>query len=190
MNRKIAIKNILALGFFGVSIYSSCRWTSNNLQIREEFFYSYKELIAELADTIIPITDTPGASDTNVVDFILKIIIQSEDVKTQRRFLLGLRNLQEYSKKRYGSVFQNCILSERICVLEHYENKEFKSRILKKVETEFFGEPFISTLKNLTVIGFCTSEVGATRALVYDFIPVNYQSCVPLSRGQKSWATK
>ncbi|WP_394801046.1 hypothetical protein [Niabella ginsengisoli] len=42
----------------------------------------------------------------------------------------------------------------------------------------------------MTVVGFCTSEIGATKALRYIFIPSQYNPCVPLEKEQPCWATK
>lgn len=180
---------MLTVGLLGTSIYSGCGWIGNYSPIKPEFLISYKELIAELAETIIPTTDTPGAKEAKVENFIIKMILENEDFRTQNSFLLGLRNLQSYSKKRYGKIFQNCSLDDKISILNHYENKTFKNQVLKKIEMRVLGVPFFYKLKSLTVVGFCTSEVGATQALAYDYIPVHYQACIPLLKGQKSWAT-
>lgn len=188
MNRRASIKSILTIGLIG-TIYSGCDWFGKKSPVKTESLIFYKELIAELAETIIPATDTPGAKDAKVEDFIIKMILENEGSKTQKRFLSGLRNLQDYSKSRYGGTFQSCSLDNRISILEHYENKEFKYRIVKRIENELFGFPFFYKLKSLTVVGFCTSEIGATQALAYDYIPVYYQACIPLLKGQKSWAT-
>lgn len=186
MNRRTSIKSILAAGFLGTSICSSCI-DNNKGQVESLLFY--KSLIAELADIIIPATDTPGAKEAKVEEFIIKVLIEYEDINTQNRFLFGLRDLQGYSKRRYGKIFQNCTLPNKIAILEYYENKSFTSGILRKIDEGLFGEPFFYTLKTLTVIGFCTSKIGATQALAYDFIPVHYHACIPLKEGQKSWAT-
>ena len=51
-------------------------------------------------------------------------------------------------------------------------------------------EPFFYLLKSTTLLGFFTSEVGATEVLNYDPVPGNYDGCIPLeSVGGKTWAT-
>lgn len=187
MNRRTFTKSILATSFFGTSIYSGCSRVGNGDQ--RELLYSYKELIAELAETIIPASDTPGAKDAQVEDFIIKVLLEFEDIQTQNKFLLGLRDLQDYSKMNYGKIFQECSSSEKFNILKYYENKGFSSPILKRISETLFGESFFYRLKILSVIGFCTSKIGATEALVYDFLPINYQACIKLKKGQKSWAT-
>lgn len=189
MNRRTYIRNMLTVGLLGTSIYSGCGWFVDYSNISPESLIFYKDLIAELAETIIPATDTPGAKDAKVEDFIIKVILENEDSKTQNSFLSGLRNLQTYSKKKHGKMFQNCSFDDKVSILRHYENKTLKNRILKKVEIRVFGVSFFDKLKSLTIVGFCTSEVGATQALAYDYIPVCYQACIPLLKEQKSWAT-
>lgn len=189
MNRRISIKSILIAGLGGGFFYSGCRSVFDNSEIDLESLFRHKELIAELAETIIPATATPGAKDAKVEDFIIKMILECEEPKTQNKFLSGLRDLQSYSKENYGNTFQNCTLSDRIAILKYYENKTFGHGIFNKIETKLFGESFFYKLKSLTIIGFCTSEVGATKALAYDPIPINYIACIPLVKGQKSWAT-
>ncbi len=189
MNRRVSIKSIFALGVLGTSIYTGCGWLTND-KFESESLYFYKNLIAELAETIIPATDSPGAKDAHVDDYIIKMLIHHEDQKTQNRFLTGLRDLQDYSINKYHKSFQSCSTSDRIKILEYYENRDLNYEILERIENKLLGERFIYKLKSLTVIGFCTSKVGATKALAYDFIPIDYQACVPLKKGQKSWATK
>ncbi|MBX7124565.1 MAG: gluconate 2-dehydrogenase subunit 3 family protein, partial [Cyclobacteriaceae bacterium] len=49
--------------------------------------------------------------------------------------------------------------------------------------------PFILRMKELTMLGFFTSEPGATQVLQYSAVPGAYRGCVPLSEIGKTWAT-
>jgi hypothetical protein len=44
-------------------------------------------------------------------------------------------------------------------------------------------------MKQLTVWGYFTSEVGATKALRYVAVPTRYEGCIPYKKGDKAWAT-
>jgi hypothetical protein len=44
-------------------------------------------------------------------------------------------------------------------------------------------------IRDLTLLGYFTSEVGATQALAYVAVPGDYRGCVQLQPGQKAWAT-
>ena len=43
-------------------------------------------------------------------------------------------------------------------------------------------------MKELTVTGYFTSEIGATQALEYLPVPGKFEGDVPLKPGQKAWA--
>jgi hypothetical protein len=44
-------------------------------------------------------------------------------------------------------------------------------------------------MKELTMLGFFTSEPGATQVLQYEAVPGAYKGCVPLSEVGRTWAT-
>ena len=50
--------------------------------------------------------------------------------------------------------------------------------------------PSARMLKELTVLGYFSSEIGATQALAYDKVPGGYWGCLDLKPGQKGWATR
>ncbi|MNL68305.1 hypothetical protein D3C87_1930120 [compost metagenome] len=75
--------------------------------------------------------------------------------------------------------------------MKHFEEKGTSAnKIVKKIKTKLFGKSFFDQLKDFTITGYCTSELGAKRGLAYDYIPVTYEPCIPLLKSQKSWATK
>jgi hypothetical protein len=43
-------------------------------------------------------------------------------------------------------------------------------------------------MKELTLLGYFTSEVGATKALRYVPIPGRFDGCIPYKKGDKAWA--
>ena len=50
--------------------------------------------------------------------------------------------------------------------------------------------PFFSLMKNMTVLGYFNSELGATMAADYDKIPGKYEGCIPVNKySGKVWAT-
>ena len=56
---------------------------------------------------------------------------------------------------------------------------------------EIFDTPphFFKNMKELTVLGFCTSEEGATNFLKYEAVPGAYHGCIPYSEVGAAWAT-
>jgi hypothetical protein len=191
MNRRTGIKGILALGIVGASSFSIFKYLNLKKTPDIKQLIARKSLIAELAETIIPRTDTPGAKDAKVEDYIIKIITDCTDVKNQNIFINGLADVEDYSRDKFDKSFQKCSIGEKTQVLQHFEKKSHSfNGLVGKVEGKFLGEPFFTQLKKLTVTGYCTSEPGATQGLAYDYIPHNYDACIPLKPHQKSWATQ
>ena len=48
--------------------------------------------------------------------------------------------------------------------------------------------PFFTMLKDLTLTGYFTSEIGCTQALEYVAVPGRYDGCITIKPGQKAWA--
>lgn len=149
-----------------------------------------KELIAEIAETIIPATSSPGAKSAQVEDFIIKMVRDCTELKSQNSFMKGLDELEAYCTDSYGKTFINCNTTDRENILTHFEKIEDSNNLIHKIRRKLSGESFIYMFKNYTVIGYCTSELGATKGLAYDYIPSTYEACIPLKEKQRSWATK
>jgi gluconate 2-dehydrogenase gamma chain len=156
---------------------------------KPEFFSADQAgVISEVAEIIIPKTSTPGAKEAGVpqfIDLMLKDVYGKED---QDRFLDGLKAFDEDAKKTYDDSFAE---------LDEEQRKEF---VFKKHEEAVNAEksenkperrPFVLMMKELTMLGFFTSEVGATQVLQYDPVPGAYKGCIPLSEAGngRTWAT-
>lgn len=145
-------------------------------------------LVSKVAEIIIPKTDTPGAIDTGVPSFIELIVKDCYSKEEQDRFTSGLQAFDEACKKEKGEVFN---------ALDADEQTAFVTKVHADAVAEQKGEskpehrPFILTVKELTMLGFFTSEVGATQVLQYVAVPGSYKGCIPVSEAGngKTWAT-
>jgi hypothetical protein len=151
----------------------------------------YRALLGDLSDTIIPASDSPGAKEAGVGDFVIKMVRDCTSRMSQNNFIAGLKDLAGHAESKYGKPYGQCTVQEQINILSHFEKagKPF-SRWMGKVENKVEGDPFFVTLKNYIVLGYCTSKPGATQALRYDFIPGKYTGVVTLAPGQRAWATE
>lgn len=191
MNRRKALGRIALAGIGGALAFGGYKWYQGSKTPDIPWLEGQKELLASLADTIIPRTDTPGARDAGAQDFILIMLKESTDRKTQNKFIDGLKDLESYCHSHYNQSFTHCPPADRIAVLTRFEQKDRPiSGIVGKVEARYLGNPFFSTLKQYTAVAYCTSELGATRGLRYVLVPAEYHGCVPLQPGQPAWATK
>lgn len=191
MNRRTSIKSILGLSFIGVSSFSVYKWINCHHTIDPNSFLSRKKLLAELAETIIPSTDTPGAKEAKVENYIINVLLNCTERVPQNVFLNGLVELESYTKREFNSSFFSCGINDRNKILRYFEQKDiYKQPLLNRISNKILGKSFFSQLKSLTIDGYCQSQLGATKGLAYDYIPGNYEACISLTPNQKSWATK
>lgn len=179
------------LGATSVASLSIFKWIGINKMVDESQFLQKRNIIAELAELIIPATDTPGAKAAGVHDYIINVLVNCNSVKQQRIFFSGIEDLEDYTIKKYNQSFLHAAFIDKYAVLEHFANHAgYSFRILNKINNKLLGEPFYTKLRNLTVEGYCQSQLGATQGLAYDHIPGKYEACIPIKHNQKSWATK
>lgn len=162
--------------------------------------------VAELAETIIPTTSTPGAKAAKVneiIDVMLKDCYKEAD---QKRFLEGLIQTNKLSQDAYGKAFVQLDPAQRIEIVKKLE-ADAKAQKAQRASMQTAGaqadaqmprgrggrggnqdSSFFTILKDLTLTGYFTSEIGCTQALEYVAVPGRYDGCVPLKPGQKAWA--
>jgi len=145
-------------------------------------------LVTQVAEIIIPKTDTPGAKETGVpgfIDLMLKDVYSKED---QDRYLAGLQAFDDEAKKAYGDAFIELDAEKQAEFVKKVHDEAVQA---EKGENKPEKRPFILTTKELTMLGFFTSEAGATQVLQYEPVPGAYKGCIPLSEAGKgrTWAT-
>ena len=137
-----------------------------------------KTMVAELAELVIPTTDTPGAIVAGVPAFIDHIVSAWYSEVERKTFLDGLAALDAFGGAHFGKSFVHCTTSERTAALSAAEDaaKGFQPRpTLGGFPEPELTAPFFYQLKELTVLGYYTSEIGATQELSYLPIPGRYE---------------
>lgn len=140
--------------------------------------------VSELAERILPKTDTPGAKDAGVpayIDLMLKDIFSEEE---KQQFLDGLSSLDKASDDQFGDAFIDLKPEQQDEVL-----KGMAAKANEQMNTKSKEKPFFFVAKELTMVGFFTSEIGATQFLQYVAVPGSYEGCMPLEEVGKAWAT-
>ena len=190
MNRRKAILRISLAGLGIATAGTAYKWWSLVKRPDLDYLRQNKDLIAALAETIIPATTTPGAKDVGTQDFILKMILDCTPRKEQNTFIGGLRDLQDHCLHKFNRPYQDCSAAEQEATLAGAEEKDkpFKG-VAGKLESRLLGRSFFAILKDYTVQGYCTSQPGASIGLAYSYIPGSFSGCIPLQPGQKAWAT-
>jgi Gluconate 2-dehydrogenase subunit 3 len=165
-------------------------------------------LLDEIAETILPATKTPGAKAANTGAFMALMVTDCYSPAEQQAFRDGLRKLDEATKNAQGIAFIAATPSQRLGVLKQLDQEQ--KRVMdareaadrkRKGLAQLPGAPaataeasvngpahYFRMMKELTLLGFFTSEVGATKALRYVESPGRFDSCTPYAAGDPAWA--
>ncbi len=142
-------------------------------------------LLDEMADTLLPETDTPGAKAAGVGPFMALMVSDCYWPDDQRVFRDGLVELDERTGAAHGKTFMAATGAERLAVLEALDAEQYAA-----TQARADGEPphFFRMMKELALLGYFTSEIGYTQALRYAETPGRYDPCVPYEAGERAWA--
>lgn len=148
-------------------------------------------VVTVVADIIIPKTNTPGASDVGVpafIDVMLKDVYPTED---QQRFLSGLKELDDEAAKSKGKSFVKLDAKDQQELVRKYHDAAVKAESDARGTSRHIERPFVLMMKELTMLGFFTSQPGATTVLQYSAVPGAFHGCIPLKQAGngKTWAT-
>ena len=187
MERRELLKMItLATGGALIGAEFLLSGSKNNARLEGSFSDDDILFLDEVAETILPKTNTPGAKDAQVGKFMTVMVNDCYEAKDQKIFHDGLINLNEASKKKFSSSFMKINAEQRKELLTELD-KEAKA--YQKTKKESDPNHYFTMMKQLTLFGFFTSKPGATEALRYIAIPGKYEGSVPYKKGDKAWAT-
>lgn len=212
MDRRELLKMVAALTggvvIGGNSFLTGCKTDDKKAAASLTFNENDIAFLDEVADTILPTTKTPGAKAAKVGQFMTVMVNDCYEEKNQRIFHEGMGKLDDASKKKFDNSFVKLTPQQRHEMLVDVD-KETKDYQLKKVEfdktqndkeisekshgnTEFKKEEYpphyFVMMKQLTLLGYFTSEIGATQALRYVAVPGKYEGCIPYKKGDRAWA--
>ena len=133
------------------------------------------ELVATMAEYIIPQTDTPGARAAGVHRFVDHYAATERD-----RFLAGLADVDARAQSAHGQPFPRCSPEQRIGLLKEMDARAYASGR---------GEDgwFFRRLKELTVVGYYTSEIGAMQELHMSPFGA-YRGDIPYTSVGRAWS--
>ena len=94
--------------------------------------------------------------------------------------------MQEDFNKQYNTSFAKGTLEQRTSFLTALDKEQ---KAYQTTKTKDDSSHYFRMMKELTLLGFFTSEVGATKALRYVEVPGKFDGCAPYKKGDKAWAT-
>jgi gluconate 2-dehydrogenase gamma chain len=108
--------------------------------------------VERLTEIIIPTDATPGAKEAGVAEFIDFMVFSDPDA--QYGFRTGLAWLDAYTEQTTGKKFMALTLEQQISLLEPLGFKD------KQQPGQEAGRRFFRMIREYTVTGFYTSEIG------------------------------
>ncbi len=209
MNRRDAIGRVAILmggAVIGAEFFlSGCKPGGGSASKVDDLFTpDNTAFLNEVADTILPTTSSPGAKAANVGAFIAVMVRDCYTPADQKTFVEGLGKLNDAANKKFSSKFMDLTPQQRTDLLIDLdkEQKAFTADRDKQLgadaakhkgEANYKGPElpnhYFRQMKQLTLLGYFTSEIGATKALRYIAVPGRYDGNVPYKKGDKAWAT-
>ena len=186
MNRREAIARIVALtggAFVGAELLMTGCARADKRQAAA-FSATDVALLDEIADTIIPATDTPGAKAAGVGAFMAQMVNDVYDDDTHLVFANGLVLVDEACRKQTGRPFMESTPAERTTVLTAID-REAREHARTKGREE--APHYFRLMRELTVLGYFSSEIGCTQALRYAETPGAYRGDEPYAKGERQW---
>lgn len=190
------------------------------------------ELVATIADRIIPPTGTPGARAAGVHQFVDALLTDYYLEPERGRFLAGLQAMDYRARRANGKPFLQLTRKQQDALLTQMDADAFKPRdmvasaekaqektlqpaprdplvgpgsnstgttpqkpvsdpdegMTDAVRAEMGSDWFWHRMKEMTIVGYYTSKVGATQELRGPNPMGFWRGDMPYHRGDKAWA--
>ena len=147
-------------------------------------------LLATLPEHIIPATDTPGARAARVDMFIDGLLADIFTVEERDRFLAGLADVDARTNTAHGMTFMKATPVQQVGLLTSMQGEATVTPTGRPRRRRSGPAPrtFFPWLKELTVVGYYTSEIGASRELKYVHVAGRYDGDVPYRRVGRAYS--
>lgn len=176
MERRSVIRSLVIIAG-GIIVLPACQHTPGNASIRLKNIKinaDQEKLLAEIASTIIPQTNTPGAREVGAHLFALRMLDDMYEKQVQQNFVTGLKQLEANTKKQFDESFVNCTIEQKQKMLLGIESKKGYSK-------EVFD--FYEIMKQRTIEGYLNSKYVMTNIVKYELIPTHkYDGYYPVKK--------
>jgi len=154
----------------------------------------------EIAETILPETNTPGAKAAGTGAFMALMVTDAYTPRHQQIFRDGMKRLEEACQREYGASFIQARPEQRLALLQRLDAErqaELDARDAMQRSRAPVAPPpppdapvhYFRLMKELALVGYFTSEIGYRQAMRYMETPGRYDPCAPHKPGEKIWAS-
>jgi hypothetical protein len=171
MERRLVIKQVLIMAG-GLALLPSCLREQGKSTIRLKNIsvsLDDENLLAEIAETIIPRTNTPGARELKLHLFVLKMLDDCFEEADQQNFLEGLALFKDQTRDQSGKSFGKLSAHQRESMLTKLENHASPAL-----------SAFYKITKEKTIDGYLNSRYVMTNLVVYELVPGRYNGYYPV----------
>jgi hypothetical protein len=151
-------------------------------------------LLDEIGDTIIPATDIPGAKAVGIGAFIAMMVRDCYPPRDQGEFKAGLAEIEKRFSAVHGKRFGEGAAQERTAFLNQLDEEQKAFTKAHRIEPHTDGSEtpeapyhYFRMMKDLTILGYFSSELGATKALRFTEVPGGYDGAAPYHKGDHAW---
>ncbi len=129
-----------------------------------------------IAQTIIPETDTPGAGDAQVTEFVTALVDGWLDPEEIERFLGGLDAVDGSARQRFGAPFAECDAQAQVDLVGELDEElgAWRDDPSRDAQEHFFHD-----IKRFSLTAYFTSEAGLG-ALGHRISFRSFRGCVPV----------
>lgn len=201
MNRRDAIRSVAVMlgGTFSAPTLLAMQYRENKLPVPLSFVdfivtENQKQIIAEVSELIIPRTATPGAKDAGVPDFVEMMVRDCYRKPEHISFLAGLQDLEKRNFLSQNNTEKvetlKLVEKESAELMKAYQVQQTKmgdNDDREQMKDQVKGLPYWRLMKELTLLGYFTSEAGLKASFDYTPIPGRLEM-IQLEPNQKSFA--
>lgn len=130
-----------------------------------------EELLGDIADVMIPVTDTPGARTVQAHLFTLVMVDDCMPKVEQEKYLKGMRSFTSELESLTGRSFASATAEERLQMLTTLESR--REELTEETRV------FYNTTRRYVVQGYTSSQHFLTNIKPYQLVPgPGYKGCI------------
>ena len=146
--------------------------------------------VIAMTELIIPATDTPGAKEAKVNEFIDLILTEWATEEERADFLNGLAGVDKQSNELFGKDFVDASAAQQTTQLRAMDDAAMATATARPAARRWPTNPelrdrqlkgnFWVVFKGITLHGYYTSEIGFSQELKLEIMPGAYHGCTPV----------
>jgi len=156
-----------------------------------------REMMRRVSQAVLPATDTPGAGDVGVGDFVILALAHGLDGTREPAGSAEIPWAVPQYQRRDGSVRYVDWLEG---TLSRMGNGDFLRRddaglhdLVARIDAEAFAEGADAhpwrAIKGLILLGYYTSEVGGSQELRFELTPGRFDPALPMGPNTRAWSS-